>query len=123
MKRRTFIKTESLLGIGAVLSAGNVFSMPGHQAVVDGLSGYSRRVALRSTGNEVHILASIDQIDAYIDPDIQSRALPYRNIRAEGNTLRFMHQGIRYKLENVLPQQFDVLAASAGDLTRITLGI
>lgn len=127
MKRRDFIKTESVAGAAVLMAAGGVFAGTAasvqQQSVVDGLSGYSDRVALRSTGDEVCIVASIDHIDAYIDPDVQSRALPYQNIRAEGNTLSFMHQGVRYTLENVLPQQFDAQTESAGDFKRITLGI
>ena len=124
MKRRTFIQAEALAGAGVLLSVNHVLAMNAvsgsDPAVVGRLSEYSSRVAVGAADGEVHILAAIDNIEAYIDPDIQTRALPYQHMRAEGNTLSFTHRGVRYKLENVMPGHFD---SRAGDLELISTGV
>ena len=110
MKRRDFIKNGSLAGAAILLPASGALaavrdSVDFH-SVVTGLSEYSRQVAPIARGEEVYLLASIDHLDAFLDPETRRHALPYASIHAEGNALSFTHGGTRYTVENVMPQDF-----------------
>ena len=106
MKRRQLLKRGALAGAAAALPAG--IAIAGiHQPVASALGAYSKQVAPKATTDgSVHLVASIDNIDAFIDQDVRLKALPYENIKAEGNLLSFSHQGTDYKIENVLPKHF-----------------
>jgi len=118
MKRRDLIKKGTLAGAAILLPATGMFAagdaLAAHQSVLSALSAYSARVLPKQTGNEVHLLASIDNLKAFVDGGALHQALPDEHVRAEGNVLSFSHRGIRYKVENVLPQHFDTRAKALG---------
>lgn len=106
MKRRDLIKNGALVGAAAILPVSAAFAAS-HQPVASALGAYSNQVApTTSSDGSVHIVASIDNMKAFADHDVRHKALPYDNIKAQGNVLSFTHQGTDYKIENVLPQHF-----------------
>ena len=106
MKRRQLLKRGALAGAAAALPAG--IAIAGiHQPVASALGAYSKQVAAKSSGDgSVHLVASIDNMEAFTDHDVRLKALPYTHIRAEGNLLTFTHEGVDYTIENVLPPNF-----------------
>ncbi len=110
MKRREFIKNGTLAGAAILLPSSLVLAvgdeLSDHRAVIESLAAYSDRVHPRLGDGEVHLVASIDRLSDFIDPDTLSRAFPYAGMRAEGNVISFTHRNTRYSIENVLPEHF-----------------
>ncbi len=103
-------KSGALAGVSALLPLGSALASGSHRSVMAGLSAYSGRIVPIATGEKVRLLASIDNLDAFLDADLRRQALPFDGIRAEGNTLTFLHAGTTYELENVLPEHFEARA-------------
>ncbi len=111
MNRRDFIRNGSLAGAAILLPSARTLAGLGEaadcQAVVSNLSAYSRRVLPMVNGDEVHVLASIDSLAAFADPEVRCRALPYPGMQSHGNVLSFAYRDTRYRIENVMPEQFN----------------
>lgn len=126
MKRGEFIKKGSLTTVTILFSVTGFSAWADlskqHHAVVSGLSGYSNRVSLAVTDHEVHIVASIDKLASFTNSEVLSVALPYGPVKADGNTLSFTHGDVQYRLENVLPQDFDTLTRNSAQFTQYTTG-
>ena len=107
MNRRNIIKQGTLASAAVILPAAASSAAQSQQAVLKGLSAYSGSVLPVAKDNEVHVLASIDNMEAFVDAEVRRQALPFDDIKAEGNVLSFTHGGKAYKVENVLPQHFN----------------
>lgn len=118
MKRRDILKNGTLAGATILLPVSGAFAAQGelarHKTVISALSKYSGRVLPALNGTEVHLLASIDRLEAFTDDVQRGLALPYENMHAQGNVISFTQEGVRYKVENVLPQHFEARAKELG---------
>lgn len=118
MKRRDLIKNGTLAGAAILFPASGAFGAVSDagalQAVMKALAAYSGRVLPKVNGTNVHLLASIDKVEAFVDGGALHKALPDEHIIAEGNTLSFIHGGTSYRIENVLPEHFDSRARTLG---------
>lgn len=113
MNRRQVIKTSLLAGTGVALPAAGVIVTCAHQPVVDALGVFSDRFVVKEDKEgSVHIVASIDRMEQFCHSEARSKAFPYQTVRAEGNVLSFTHDGIDYRVENVLSRYFDSRAGS-----------
>jgi hypothetical protein len=97
----------SLAGAAVMLPGGSIAAGEGERAVIARLAAYSARVVRIPHGSEVRLVASIDNLAGFLDGEVRGKALPYDGIRAKGNVLSFVHAGTMYRLENVLPDQFE----------------
>ena len=114
MDRRNLIKKGTLAGAAMVLPAADVLAERSSRSVIAALAGYSENVRSGVGADGIRLLASIDDLKAFADPAVRAKALPYGDIRAEGNLLSFRHGGTSYTLENVLPQHFEARARTLG---------
>ena len=110
MNRRNILKNGTLASAAVLLPAAGAAAAQSQQAVVGGLSRYSGNVLPIVKGGEVHVLASIDNLTAFVDDETRQKALPYSDMKAEGNVLSFTHGGTSYKVENVMPNDFKARA-------------
>lgn len=107
MNRRNIIRNGALAGVAIMAPAAAATAAQSQQSVMARLSVYSGKIHTVTSGSEVHLLASLDNLTAFVDPTARQKALPYENMKAEGNSLSFTHGKANYKIENLLPQDFD----------------
>jgi hypothetical protein len=115
MNRRDLLKNGTLAGVASLLATGTSHAKTADTAaVIAGLSAYSLNVKQKAEGTRVHLLASIDHLAGFRCPDSRCKALPFDDIKADGNLLTFSCHGADYTLENVLPEHFDARAKTMG---------
>ncbi len=122
MKRRAFIASGLLVAAGTVLQLPSAAGLapalpgpddvtsPGMQRLVDYVRQYSGRWQLlqaakpqRSATREVHLLVELTDLNRW--PEALSH-MPFPNIRAQGNALRFPLEGWNVTVENLMPDLY-----------------
>lgn len=102
MNRRNLLRNGALAGAAAFLPV-----TAGFAGLHSAIAAYSRQVATRPTPDgSVHLVASIDDLQAFTQNGVHLQAPTSTNIHAEGNILSFTHNGTAYRIENVLPENF-----------------
>lgn len=112
MNRRALLRNSAMIAAAGALP-GLASAAPYHPSVVARLQVYSNNIVPRTMPDRsVHVLASIDNMEAFSNLAARIETLPYDRIMACGNTLSFTYHGTAYRIENVLPQDFSPTLAS-----------